>query len=216
MSSKNVNSDVKEILNLNIIAKPSLDKMFKNKSADKLKEKSKHIFNVIQKDTPTNKLQAKQFNFDFINRFQHVSSGFYFYLMFRALVDLIIKHFMYILEAQRYNYEYLILIVLSIVQLFFPICLIYTHFLTDSKRVQLIRKRLGFSFLLLQLVLFIAMGSIQFAYNMTYWDHLIRLNDQFPIELSKFLVEILSTVFFFSIHCLVCFFFQEKIINSST
>jgi hypothetical protein len=200
MSAKNTKTDVKEILSLNVTNKPSFDTLFGLKSADKLKQKSKHIFNVIQNNTAKNKLESKHLSLDFFNKFQHISSGFYFYLMFRALVDLIIKHLMYIFEEGSYSYEYLILIVLSIVQLFFPICLIYTNFLANSKRVQLIREKISFSFLSLQLALFIVKGSIQFAHNMTYWDHLIRLNDQFPIELSKFLMEVLGTLFFFSIY----------------
>jgi hypothetical protein len=193
MSFQELKNDLKESLKLDARNKP-----FSTKSIEKLKKKSKHIFNVIQTDAAKNRLQSRDTSLGIAI----ISSGFYLYLMLRSLVDLIIKHLMYIFEARSYNYEYLILIVLSTVQLFFPICLIYTNFLNNTKKIQLLRNKLSVCFLSLQLALFILMGSIQFLHNMSYWDHLIRLNDQFPIELGKFLTEVLLTIFFFSIYVL--------------
>ena len=142
-------------------------------------------FQKLSDLTPTtkeNKVRKLQNFNDFIN---HISIGFFFYLMNKNLFDLTIKHLFYTISLRYFNLEYILVAVFGIFHFVFLFMILLAQILN---RV-IIKNIYTIFYLFCQLIMFILIGLIQFIGDMSYWDHKYFLNDFFTHELVKFCIE---------------------------
>lgn len=106
------------------------------------------------------------------------------YLSKRVLWELVVKHAVYSLSIGFFHLEFVSLVAFGCLNLSLFIKIFYQEWnhRLDSKYAMVM---IG------QLFMFLILGVIQLAFNMSVWDHKQYLNEFWPIESGRFCIDIL-------------------------
>lgn len=120
------------------------------------------------------------FNFSFL--------GLLYYLFYKYLIDLFLKHLIYFIISLkfRFNLEYFLVIIYGLCHSLIIIFL-YAKILSNSPRLEFFK----LLFLAVQLAVFILFGLVQFICGMNIWDHKYKIYAVFNAELTKFIIQLI-------------------------
>ena len=173
----------------------------KNSSLYKTKNKKVKRLNVINKK-----------NDNFISRnitignflkfnIEYLSFGMTFYLIYKNIVELSLKHLVYLLTGTLFNKMVLFVLIYGLVHtLLLFICM---YGLKRTKNTELLYC-ICYS---IQILMFIIFGIVQLNNDMTIWDKIMLLNEHFTTEFVKYFFELL-----FLLIC--CLFKYLKLFNA--
>ena len=134
----------------------------------------------------------------------YMSIGLTLYLIFKNLIDLTLKHLVYLLASDYFSFEYLFICLFGVLQSVFLFAQLH-----DMFRRKTCTDAFYLAFYTIQLTLFLGIGCVQFLSDMTIWDHKYFLNEHFFTELVKYLVELT----FVALTCLFKYMKLYKVIS---
>jgi len=121
---------------------------------------------------------------------EYLSLGMTLYFIFKNLLDLSIKHLVFLLMEPNFNLEFLLLCIFGFFQsAFLSKCLL------DQKKNSYTNKLYCICFSI-QVLMLASIGCVQFLYGMTIWDHKNNPNSFFLSELVKYIFELFFLTFF--------------------
>ena len=164
------------------------------KPLKKTKKTAKRLNEVKKKTKKKFKFSASKFEFKifFLINIEYLSLGMTFYFIFKNLLDLSIKHLVYLITGSFFSMEFLLLTIFGFLQSFF---LLKCHLGLKQNRHTNILNCICYS---IQVLMLVSIGIVQFLSDMTIWDHKYFLNNHFIIELIKYVFEL----FFLFLCCL--------------
>jgi hypothetical protein len=158
------------------------------KCKDSLEYKPKNIndFKSIHKKNICSEETIKRMNnifFSFIPKFlESANLSLLFYLFYKFIIELFLKHFIYLVISQNFNLEYFFVCLFGLCQSLL-ISLIYYKNYTKKNNTKLL-KVIFFVFQMTFLFLFFL---IQFSFRMSIWDHRYRLFIFYKTEIINFI-----------------------------